>query len=105
MQHYCCVQMLLAEERRLSGLRSEATRRVEIAEQALSAKDRQVEERVRAAAGADDALRLWLVHSGRYTLHTLWYGAAQSSVIRQRSWDDCRSPLLAATYTITNCLR
>jgi hypothetical protein len=53
---HCCVQMLLAEERRLSGLRSEATRRVEIAEQALSAKDRQIEERVRAAAGADDAL-------------------------------------------------
>lgn len=50
------MQVLLAEERRLSGLRSEATRRVEVAEQALSAKNREIGERVRAATGADATL-------------------------------------------------
>ena len=44
-------QTLLAEERRLSSARTEATRRAEIAEQQLAARERQLEERLRAAAG------------------------------------------------------
>jgi hypothetical protein len=47
------MQALLAEERRLSGLRTEASRRAELAEQQLAAKERQVEERLQAAAGGE----------------------------------------------------
>jgi hypothetical protein len=45
------LQALLAEERRLSGLRTELTRKAELAEQTLSAQARQVEEKLAAAAG------------------------------------------------------
>lgn len=47
------LQVLLAQERRLSGLRTELTRKAESAEQTLSAKARLVEEKLSAAAGAD----------------------------------------------------
>jgi hypothetical protein len=50
--------VLLAEERRLSGLRTELSSKAEIAAQTLAAKERQVEERLTTAAGNNEVLSI-----------------------------------------------
>jgi hypothetical protein len=62
---YSTLQTLLAEERRLSGLRTELSRKAEIAAQTLAAKERQVDERLRAAAG--NSIWCWRHHAYGHT--------------------------------------